>query len=335
MKSFFSLFIDFRAILHQVTTVSCPSVSFTFVVLSILFHFYNWNSSKSWVNYCISEAPSIIEPLPFLGDSRAVLHAFASESFHTLPLQSLTLVILGNYLERRLGSIVFFLIFVVCDLLVAFIALAMPLTQCYGSQGLWPGIVALSALLHAENPRLFPEAVPRNIRPASAVEPRWAVWFLVFVNLLISDQRPLYVYFVSLAVGISVALSFHADTRRALWRTYTFRRSVILKFILFFSSIHILPFIFYQLPRSLTDSIYLSSSSLYALAPNFTIDAVSRVAIELLAVSPLLYLSSAHFLSGRFWILGLVVLVYILQGDLLPAVPNLGLLGLLYSLLTS
>ena len=300
------------ATLHHVFSFTAPPVTQTAVATTILIFFRDIYSKTNFTNYCVPA------PLPSLNEVRAdrwFLHSLSSASLTALTLQTATLLILGVYVEKRFGSLFYSLLLVLADLIVGFLALAIPVTTCYGSLGLFPSIAALATVLHSDNPRLHPETVPRNLRPSSAVEVRWVVWLLVFLHFVFAAaDSAIHQYFLAIAVG---EVFF---TGRGTLSTNNFR--LLVKSGILFLSIFFLPLVFSPFPSG-------ASPPLYELGPAVCADFVSYLAFKVTAVSPALLLCSNKAAGIRQLLLVAlaVALIYCAQADTL-GFPHLGALGL-------
>jgi hypothetical protein len=268
------VFKSVSAVLSDITGRSPSKVSLTLLLVTLVFYLKDKFPQTRSEEYCLIIAPSIIEPLPYLGDLNAFHHSLHSRSLFEYALQSLALLILGNFLEPKLGALVLALILVMADLLVAFLALALAITQCYGSLGLWPSLTASAVLLHAENPRIFPNG-GRNV----PVEVRWVVWSLIFTSTLLIEGKDVYQLVVAAFVGWTLALTFHSDARRGLIRSVRFHKLQVLRALVLFVSVHVLPWTFAKMPRSVSDVRHFSSPPLYGMIHLIVHDFVSKLAM--------------------------------------------------------
>ena len=132
-----------------------------------------------------------------------VIQAFIpSRSFYRLVILSLLLLLLGAFLEPRLGSLSFLSV-LVGNLLVSSIVIVGGLSHpCFpGDESIAPALAATAVLLHCHNPKIHTEALPNSQRLAFPIEPRWFMWALLAVHTLFADSAVLLIYIVSIGLG--------------------------------------------------------------------------------------------------------------------------------------
>jgi len=119
---------------------------------------------------------------------------------------SAVLLLEGYTLEYEVGTAQFATALVGLHVVAAAVLLHFRFVICHLS--LESVLVALAVMMHQVNPKVHTDGLDKSMRVPFAVEPRWHVWFLQSILLLMTADFPkaLVVHGVGLAVGGALAL---------------------------------------------------------------------------------------------------------------------------------
>lgn len=119
-------------------------------------------------------------------------------------LLSVAFLIQGYVLEYEVGTAVFFSTFLGMHVAVLVILLYFKYTTCFVS--IEPAIAAMAAVMHRQNPKLHTDGLAKDIQVPFPIEPRWHVWFILSVLLLLAGNFA--GMFACHATGILVGFTF-------------------------------------------------------------------------------------------------------------------------------
>lgn len=172
-------------------------------------------------------------------------------------LMSAVLLIEGWALEHEIGTPQFTTLFLGVHIASAATLFYFRFSTCF--VGIEPTLVAMAMVMHRFNPKVHTDGLDKSMRVHFAIEPRWHVWVVLSVMLLLSSNFPgvLAVHAVGLAIGIVCAVR-DPDAWSDAWRALKARlpgvgrviHVVLLVFALLF-----MPLTAPELPMSLSSAI--------------------------------------------------------------------------------
>lgn len=152
-------------------------------------------------NVCLS--PEVLFNPLALDWRRWVLHPFWPLEFGYIRgfFLSTLLLIEGYTLEYEVGTASFILLVVGLHVSCAAILLYFGFTDCHLS--LEPALVALGVVMHRVNPKVHTDGLDKSLRVPFMIEPRWHLWFLQSILLLMAQDFPqaIVYHLVGLIVG--------------------------------------------------------------------------------------------------------------------------------------
>jgi len=166
------------------------------------------------------------------------------------------MVLQGYSLEYEIGTPHFAALLLGIHAATAAALLYFKTVTCFVS--LEPAVVGLLIVMHRQNPKIHTDGLDKGIRVPFAVEPRWHVWIIQTVLLLLSVDFPVALasHVVGMAVGAFCALRDPDVLGEALYaaRKGSPRVGDVIHVALFVFSIFFMPLTAAELPADLVSA---------------------------------------------------------------------------------
>lgn len=160
-------------------------------------------------------------------------------------LSSTALLVEGYAFEYEVGTPYFAGLFTGLHIGAAIVLLHFRFTLCFIS--LEPAIAAIAVVMHRVNPKIHTDGLDKSIRLPFAIEPRWHMWILLSVLLLIAQDFPQ--VFAVQAVGLAVGGTYVLRNPEVWFDSWT---AVCTRTFTVGATVHIMFFVFAILFMPLT-----------------------------------------------------------------------------------
>lgn len=168
------------------------------------------------------------------------------------------LLLEGYTLEHEVGTLHFAAVFLGLHIAASAVLLYFRLVICHVS--LEPALAALAVVMHRVNPKVHTDGLDKSIQVEFTVEPRWHLWVLQSLLLLMTENFPagLVAHGAGVAVGLAMALR-DPEVWVEGWRAAsarTFRAGAVVHVALLLFALVFMPLTASAVPGDLPEALF-------------------------------------------------------------------------------